>query len=48
MKHPLKMLSRVRHYLAYRRSLGYVLREEGRLVSSDRQTFCLADFLWPG
>ena len=32
MKHPLKMLNQVRRYLAYRRSLGYVLREEGRLV----------------
>ena len=32
MKHSLKMLNQVRRYLAYRRSLGYVLREEGRLV----------------
>ena len=26
-----KMITRVQRYLAYRRSLGYVLREEGRL-----------------
>ena len=32
MKRPVKMLARVQAYLAYRRSLGYVLREEGRLL----------------
>jgi integrase len=32
VKRRLKMLTRARRYLAYRRSLGYVLREEGRLV----------------
>jgi len=32
MKRPVKMVARVQAYLAYRRSLGYVLREEGRLL----------------
>ena len=27
-----KMITQVERYLAYRRSLGYVLREEGRLL----------------
>lgn len=32
MKSSVKMLTRIRRYLAYRRSLGYALREEGRLL----------------
>jgi len=32
MKCPEKMLTQVRRYLAYRRSLGYALRAEGRLL----------------
>ena len=32
MKHSVKMVAWVQRYLAYRRSLGYALREEGRLL----------------
>ena len=32
MNRPENMVSRVQRYLAYRRSLGYVLREEGRML----------------